>query len=69
MASAAPRLLIARGREAIYQEARNPPDLHRSLAIRSSLNWFEEDGSFWAVQAHKLDQAALVAIAESLKDY
>ena len=68
-AIAAPRLLTARGKEAIHQKATNPHGLARSLAIRSSLNWFEDDGSFWAVQAHGLDLATLVAIAESLRDY
>ena len=66
---AAPRLLTVRGQETIFQEARNPPGLARDQIIRSSLNWFEEDDSFWAVQARGLDLATLVAIAESLRDY
>jgi len=56
------RLLIVRGEEAIFQPASSPDS-------RASLNWFEDDGSFWAVQARWLDLATIVAIAESLTDY
>ena len=56
------RLLTVRGEEAIFQPALGPDS-------RASLNWFEDDGSFWAVQARWLDLATIVAIAESLADY
>jgi len=65
----APRLLTIRGHGAVYREAMNPPGLTRGQMSRSSLNWFEEDGSAWAVQARGLDLATIVAIAESLADY
>jgi hypothetical protein len=65
----APQLTKAHGRDAVHREARNPPGLHRSLAIRSSLNWFEEDGSFWAVQAHGLPRGIVQKVADSLQDY
>jgi hypothetical protein len=51
-----------RGQEAIYLEARNPRD-------HSSLNWFEEEGRFWAAQGRHMDLATLAAAAESLTDY
>ena len=56
------RLLKVRGEETIFQPASGPEG-------RASLNWFEDDGSFWAVQARRLDFATIAAIAESLADY
>ena len=63
------QLIQTRRGPAVYREAKNPPGLHRSLAIRSSLNWFEEDGSCWVVQAHGLPRGILRKVADSLEDY
>jgi len=55
-------LTTVRGEKAIFQRASDPKS-------RASLNWFEDDGSAWAVQARGLDLATLTAVAESLTDY
>lgn len=64
--ASAPVAVDVAGRRAIYLGYDSPPALARSLVLRSALSWFDDDGSFWSVQARRLDASALVAIAASL---
>lgn len=59
-----PRALLIASKKAIYQEARNLPGVY--TGTRSSLNWFEVDGSFWTVQARGTTFTTLAAVAESV---
>jgi hypothetical protein len=58
--------VTVRGERGVFQEWKNTPGAPIEAGVRSSLNWFDETGRLWFVQAYDEPLSMFLEVAEGL---